>query len=199
MRFRSSTAWLLLALGVAALIGAPARPRAEEPPPPTEDCTASSGDMQLLTKITNTRDADFHCLGVSLDGQANIRAIRFETHIFDIDAARRPISRVKLKEFPPQEVGDTKGAVLDGVPGHDAILLQGQIVDGQAHDDLVIRFLYNGITNEFHECGFALDRHGADWQAVNLRNAPVSLAVIRTRAVPIIGTIGIETIDGFCS
>ena len=65
---------------------------------------------------------------------------------------------------------------------------------------LALSYLYNGITGETRECGVTLNRwQGTSWQRMNSRNQPVSLIVVKTRALPVIGTVGIETRQGICA
>jgi hypothetical protein len=156
-------------------------------------CEPASPQLQPLAKIVNTRDETYHCLGVSVDARAEITAIRFETHaLADAGVAR-------VRSFTPDEIARTQGAVLDGTPGHDAVVLQGDIVRGQTRATLNLKFLYNGITGEFHQCAVTLDRAGGSaWRLANSHEDAFPVVVVRTWAVPIIGTIGIDTVEGIC-
>ncbi len=156
---------------------------------------------QQLAKIVNTRDGNVHLLSVTVDGKADITGIRFETH----EGGRDPANRwavapdIRVREFSPAAIASRRGVVLDGMPGHDAILLQGLIAPGAATTSLAVSYLYNGITGETRECRVTLDRgQGTSWRLINARNQPVSLIVVKTRVLPIIGTIGIETLQGIC-
>jgi hypothetical protein len=167
----------------------------------SDRCASAVPWVQPLAKVVSTRDANYHCLGVSIDGRADIRGIRFETHDMAADAAtRRDASRaVRVKEFAPAEVASEHGAVLDGTPGHDAVILQGRIVAGSPVASLVIRFLHNGITGEFQECPIRLNRReDGNWHLVNDRDQDVSTVQVRTWSLPIVGTVGIETLAGLC-
>jgi hypothetical protein len=63
-----------------------------------------------------------------------------------------------------------------------------------------VTFLYNGITGESRECSITLDRRQeTSWHLMNSRNQDVSLIVVKTWALPIIGTVGIETLQGICA
>lgn len=195
--FRS---FVLAAAAVLALRGALGDARGE--PVPSLGCSAGSVSVQQIAKITNTRDRNFHCLGVAVDRQANITAIRFETHEFDADRqsrGRAPHS-VKVREFAPRDIASEKGVVLDGRPGHDAVILQGNIIEGRSSDQLVVKFLYNGLTDQFRECRFVLKR-GRDvgWHLVNAENRRVPLVVVETWSLPLVGTVGIKTLQGLCA
>lgn len=165
------------------------------------DCADAPVQVQPLAKIINTRDDNYQCLGVSVDARAEITAVRFETHEFDRDAeSREPVERrVRVREFTPDEIARASGVVLDGRPGHDAVILQGDIVAGRSSAALNLRFLHNGLTSEFRQCAVKLDHaHGAAWRLVDSRNRAVPLVVVKTWALPLFGTIGIDTLQGIC-
>ena len=166
------------------------------------DCSSSAGRVQRLAKIVNTRDRNYHCLGVSVDADANISGIRFETHDAALDrASPSPGSRdVHVRDFSLAEIASPHGAVLDGVPGHDAVMLQGDIPPAATAASLAVTFLYNGITGESRECSITLDRRQeTSWHLMNSRNQDVSLIVVKTWTLPVIGTVGIETLQGICA
>jgi len=190
----------LTSLAVAALGLAMATAEAADEATATmrERCPVVSPRVQQLAEITNTRDKNYNCLGVSIDAKADITGIRFEAHEL-ADDADGVAADIRVKEFTTDEIASEKGAVLDGRPGHDALILRGDIVAGRATETLILQFLYNGITNEFHACRFTLSRGEAGWRLVNAQNDRVPLIVIRTRKVPIIGTFGIQTLEGLCA
>jgi hypothetical protein len=169
----------------------------------SSDCPAGSATVQQLAKIENTRDFNYHCLSVSLDASANILALRFEKHEF---GSNRESSRSntptplapKIREFTPAEIAADQGVVLDGTRGHDAIKLRGRIVPGAPEASLVVSYLHNGLVGEFRECGVSLERNGPNWLLVNAENRRVPLVVVRTWALPLIGTVGIDTLQGIC-
>ncbi|HEV2549020.1 MAG TPA: hypothetical protein VGU20_16890 [Stellaceae bacterium] len=156
-------------------------------------CGTASPELQPLAKVVNTRDTTYHCLGVSVDAHAEIVAIRFETH----SAAEAGGARVR--SFTPDEIARTQGVVLDGTPGHDAVILQGDIVAGQPSTTLHLKFLHNGITGEFYQCAVTLDHtEGAPWRLGNRRPDAFPVVVVRTWAMPFFGTVGIDTVEGIC-
>lgn len=161
------------------------------------DCPASSATVQQLAKIENTRDLNYHCLSVSVDGSANILAVRFEKHEFGSSRGSAP-SPLQVREFTPAEIASDQGVVLDGIPGHDAIKLRGRIAPGAVADPLVVSYLHNGFVGEFRECGVALERDGRNWRLINAENRIVPLVVVRTWALPLVGTVGIDTLQGIC-
>lgn len=166
--------------------------------PPNLGLCANGGSVQLLAKIFNTRDRNVECLGVTVDGGA-IKALRVENHRF----APGNGGDVKVEEFSVAEIESRHGAVLDGTPGHDAVIVQGRVSPSGGSADLVTRYLYNGLTGEYHSCRIKLDRDGGEaafaWRLVNRYNETVSRIVVRTRHVPVLGTIGIESLDGACT
>ena len=165
----------------------------------SRDCPAGSPTLQPLTKIENTRDFNYNCLSVSLDAGANILALRFEKHEFGSNrgSTRTPLPP-QIREFTPAEIAADQGVVLDGTPGHDAIKLRGRIVAGAPAASLVVSYLHNGLVGEFRECGVSLERTGQNWRLLNAESRRVPLVIVRTWALPLIGTVGIDTLQGIC-
>jgi hypothetical protein len=160
-------------------------------------CSHSTNSMQQLATIDNAADAKFQCLGLSLAGD-RVTAIRLETHDFASNDGRA--EQVKIAEFPLAVVESSHGAVLDGVPGHDAIILRGHFSRPEGKAELVTIYLYNGFTSEYRSCHITLDRApGAGWRLVNRLNQIVSHIVVKTREIPVIGTFGIAKLEGACT
>ena len=160
---------------------------------------SSSERVQLLARISNTRDNDVQCLAVKLAG-SNIEALRVETHRFVAASAAGISDHVKVTEFPVAQIESPQGAVLDGAQGHNAVILQGHASPSGRSVELVTSYLYNGLTGEYRSCRVTL-HHSADavWRLVNQNNETVSRIVIRTHSVPVLGTIGIANLDGACA
>src|SRR5258708_4597882 len=93
---------------------------------PAEICVNSSNSMQQLAMIDKPGDDGFQCLGLMLDGDA-VKALRLETHRFQSERRHADSERIEVTEFPLAVVKSSRGAVLDGIPGHDAIILQGNL------------------------------------------------------------------------
>jgi len=162
-------------------------------------CPAASPTVQQLARIENTRDVSYNCLSVSVDANANIVAVRFEKHEFGSNhgSTRTPLP-LEIREFTPAEIASDQGVVLDGTPGHDAVKLRGRIVAGATAAPLVVSYLHNGIIGEFRECDVALERNGLDWRLIDAESRSVPLVVVRTWALPLLGTVGIDTLQGIC-
>jgi hypothetical protein len=165
---------------------------------PSEACANSIPSVQQLAIIDNASDARFQCLGVVLDGDA-VKAIRLETHSFASAARHKETEQIKVEEFSRAELEGSRGAVLDGVPGHDAIILRGHFSIPPGRTELVLTFLFNGFTGEYHSCRITLD-HSPDigWRLVDRLDRTISHIVVRTRGLPMIGTFGIATLEGAC-
>lgn len=189
MRASQRTLVLLVILALSSLLCGPSMAHETR----GGACESASPERQPLAKIVNTRDDTYHCLSVSVDAHAEITALRFETYaLADAGLAR-------VRSFTRDEIAQTNGVVLDGAPGHDAVILQGDIVPGQTSTTLTLRFLHNGITGEFHQCAVTIDHaQGAPWRLANARQNALPLVVVRTWAVPLFGTIGIDTVEGIC-
>lgn len=182
---------LTVASPVQAGIGTENPLRAPDRPDMT--CTRSTGSTRQLAMIDSSSDGGFQCLGVSLEGHS-VKAIRLEAHRF---AAAQ---QIKVTEFPPTAVESNHGAVLDGIPGHDAIILHGNFSTQSSKPELAISFLYNGLTGEYRTCRMWLDRtQEAGWRLVNSLDQPVSHIVVRLREFPVIGVVGIADLEGACA
>jgi hypothetical protein len=194
----AGTAAVALAGGpVFAAIG-PSDPTAV-PGQTTDACARSTKLLKQLVMIDNASDGSYQCLGVALDGDT-VKAIRVETHSFASSARQKASERVKIEDFPQAVIESSHGAVLDGVPGHDAIILRGHIAPSSGRSQLVTTFLYNGFTSEYHSCQITLDRApDTGWRLVNSLDQPISHIMVKTREIPLIGMFGIATLEGACS
>jgi hypothetical protein len=178
----------LLVLAGSALVA----PGAAAPPSAmAADCRSTTNAVQPLATILNTYDRGYQCLGVLMDAGANIVAIRFESH--------PPDGRDSRRDFLPAEMASDRGAVLDGRPGHDAVILRGRIAAGTTSAALTLDFLRNGLTGEYGHCGFSLVRDGYNrWHLVDALGRPESSIVIETWSLPLVGTVGIDDVHGIC-
>jgi len=162
-------------------------------------CAGSTASIKQLATIDNNRDGSFQCLGLSMDGDT-VKGIRLETHRFVSTGTNTESDQVKIAEFPMAVVESSHGAVLDGVPGHDAIILQGHFTTPSGMATLVTSYLYNGFTSEYRSCQMTLARApDASWRLVDLFDRTVSRIVVRTREIPLIGAFGIANLDGACA
>ena len=164
--------------------------------PSHQDCARSTDTVKQLAVIENPSEGSFQCLGLSLQNDT-VKAIRLETHSV---ASPPNAERVVVEEFPAAVVESNRGAVLDGVPGHDAIILQGNLSTPSTKKQLVTSYLYNGFTGEYRSCQIALDRApDVGWRLVNRFDQTISHIIVKTRQMPLIGDFGIESLDGACS
>lgn len=191
-RARLRSLYLAMAATTLALTASALPARSE-----ADSCRGGERRVQLLATILNTRNRNYDCLGVSLDGRADIIGLRFEAH--DVEGASGA-GPVRVREFALRELASERGAVLDGVPGHDAVILRGEIAAGANTAALVVRFLHNGFTGEFRDCRVVLARdRDASWHLLDAANRPVPLVVVKTWELPLVGTVGIETLEGACA
>ena len=162
-------------------------------------CGISTPSIRQLAVIENSAEDSFQCLGLAMDGET-VRAIRLETHRFTPGSARPDDAHVDVTAFLPEVVGSHHGAVLDGVPGHDAIILHGALVGQPDRLQLMISYLYNGFTGEYRSCQVTLDRApDPSWHLVTHTGLTISRIVVKTRQMPVIGAFGIASLDGACS
>jgi hypothetical protein len=159
-------------------------------------CTTSTHSVRQLAMIDHTSDGGFQCFGVLVEGDT-VRAIRLERHNFNPGAGTE---QIRVVEYPTTAVDSRRGAVIDGVPGHDAIVLRGHISNPSGTGELEISYLFNGLTGEFRTCRMVLGRTpNAGWRLVNHRDQPISLIGVRIREMPVIGVVGIANLEGACS
>ena len=182
-----------LALTCAAIVASAAPGRQDE------TCGNSGNSTRQLAIIDSASDDSFQCLSVSLDGDT-VRAIRVETHRFTASEQRADSGQVEIAEYSVAVIESSHGAVLEGVPGHDALILQGHFATPATSAVLVTSYLYNGFTGEYRSCQMALDRGpDAGWRLRNGFAQTVSHIVIRTREIPWFGMFGIASLDGACT
>ncbi len=177
-----------------------AAPPAQQTRPPSDQvCTTSTHSIKQLALIDSTSEGGFQCLGVDVEGGA-VKAIRLERHNYTSGAGQPGSEQVKVLEFPASTVDSGSGAVIDGIPGHDAIVLRGRLSTSPGRAELVLSYLFNGLTGEFHSCPVTLDstpRTG--WRLINRYDQTISRIVVKIRRVPLFGTVGIENLEGACT
>jgi hypothetical protein len=162
-------------------------------------CSRSTDRVQQLATIESENEARFQCLGISVEGET-VKALRLETHRFASGRGLADREQVVVAEFLPAVVEGSHGAVLDGVPGHDAIILQGKLAMSAGKIRLVTSYLYNGFTGEYRTCQITLGRTPDEgWRLFNRSAQSISHIVIKTRQIPVIGAFGIAGLEGACS
>lgn len=158
----------------------------------------TSDTVQQLAEISNTRDGNFQCLGVTVQGAA-LKALRVESHRLVEQADATVADTVKIAEYPVAQITSGEGAVLEGARGHNAVIVQGRLSATGGNVELVTSYLYNGLTGEYHSCRITLDRGADAWRLINQYNETVSRIVVKTRSIPVFGTIGIANLEGACT
>lgn len=149
--------------------------------------------------IDNTSEGGFQCLGVSVEGDT-VKAVRLERHSLTAVAGQPVADRVRIVEFSAATVDSAHGATIDGIPGHDAIVLRGHFSTPPGKAEFEMSYLFNGFTGEFHSCPVTIDSTSeSGWRLINRFNQTVSHIVVRIRQVPVIGIIGIADLEGACT
>ena len=186
---RRARFFILAVVVLAAIVG-----MGDAAPAPSAVCAGRVGAVQLLAEISNTRDSNVDCLGLRIDGNT-FSALHIESH-------RASTSDVRIQEFPISQIASKRGAVLDGAEGHDAVIVHGSVSLADGRASLVTSYLYNGLTGEYRSCPILIDRVAnavPSWRLVNRFHETVSRIVVRTHIVPVLGTIGIASLDGICT
>jgi hypothetical protein len=136
---------------------------------------------------------------VSVEGDT-VKAIRLERHVFASAVGQPAAEQIKIVEFPATILDSLRGAVIDGIPGHDAIVLRGHFSAPPDKGEFEISYLYNGLTGEYHRCQIELDRTpNTGWRLVNRLDQTISLIMVKLRQIPVIGTVGIDNLEGACT
>jgi len=160
-------------------------------------CSPDLDSMQQLAKIVNSRDDSYHCVGLTISNDA-VRSIRFETHRFSSDHGSIS-ENIKVIDFPVALIESSHGAVLEGEPGHDAVILQGRFSRPTTTAVLIIQYLYDGFTGGYRSCEIRLDKSAdSRWHLMNARHENISRIVVRTWSLPLIGVAGISSLEGAC-
>jgi len=190
----------VLALAASPMPGAVSPVEAAAAPAwSTGTCPGPTAATKQLARIDKTGVRDFQCVGVFMLGGA-IKAIRVETHSFTPDGGQPEQEQVRTEDFSRAVIESSRGAVLDGVPGHDAIVLRGHFATPAGQADLVTSFLYNGFTGEYRNCRIMLDRaSGGGWRLVDRFDQTVTHILVKTRLLPLLGAFGIADLEGACS
>jgi hypothetical protein len=184
----------LILVVLASDTGSPAA----EPSRPDHACTSITTSTKQLAMIDSAGDDSFQCLGLSLEGHT-VTAIRLETHGTASAGQHSDLQSIMVAEFPKTMMESPRGAVLDGRPGHDAIVLRGHLPSAPGNIELVISYLYNGMIGEYRSCPLTL-RWASDtgWRLTNGVDQTVSHIDIVTRSIPVVGIIGIANLEGAC-
>jgi len=128
-----------------------------------------------------------------------ITAVRFETHRFSSDHGSLS-EKVKIIDFPVELIESSHGAVLEGEPGHDAVVLQGRFSRPPTGANLVIRYLYDGFTGGYRSCEITLARTtDSRWHLTNARHENISRILVKTWSIPFVGVAGIADLEGACA
>jgi hypothetical protein len=196
-RTAALTGAVTLMLAFAPVLAATETPNTP-PVRPDKSCASAKAATLPIAIIDKIGERDFQCLGVSLENGA-IKTILLETHSF-ADIGKQPEQeRTRLEEFPQAVIDSLRGAVLDGIPGHDAIILRGRFITPSHKLELVASFLYNGFTNEYHSCRITLEKTpNRNWRLVDRLDQTITHIAVRTRQMPLIGAFGIANLDGAC-
>jgi hypothetical protein len=171
---------------------------AAEPGGPDHACRSLTPSTKQLAMIDSAGDDSFQCLGLSLEGQT-VTGFRLETHGTASAGQHSDLQSLTVTEFPKAVMESKRGAVLDGRPGHDAIVLRGHLPSAPGNMELVMSYLYNGVTGEYRSCQLTL-RWAADtgWRLTNNFDQMVTHINIVTRSIPVVGLIGIARLEGAC-
>lgn len=164
------------------------------PAPADASDLPADATTQKLGIITNDLDPSVSTMNVALDPARQVEGIYIETDKHD---AEPPTMTHEF--YPTRDIESSDGVTLDGDATHRAVILQGPIDSKQGRADLVVTYLYNGITGSYRQCQVKMSRSSQDeWSLVNAYTGQV-IQEIRTLTWSMFGqTLGISTIQNVC-
>lgn len=180
---KTSSRFLVAAVAVLAMTGIKAKAESWTDFLDFTGFTKNTKLESLLT-ISNDRGTDYNVLSGMVDDRNNLTGVDFANFTGGHSSGS--------KQYPANQIGTSNGVVLVNEQGVDALILRGKINGGEA--DLVVRFIFNGLSKEYHECKVTGVR-GTD-NVWHMKNAYTGKMVDKAKLITY--SIGIKTIDGIC-
>jgi len=141
--------------------------------------------MDKLLTFSNDRTSITSDLDVTLDVKGVVQGMSYISNDGGVKTE---------KDFSLADLSSKNGAILEAQQGVNAVTLSGSINSQAGNGALVVHFIYNGLSGEYHTCNVNVQRNSSGvWEAINAyTNQPVTAAKIQTYS------IGIQTIEGIC-
>jgi hypothetical protein len=145
--------------------------------------------LQKLMNFSNDRDAIVNRLSVMIDANTLLTGMYIdESNLVEPAVFGPGAGVVWLRDIESKE-----GGVLFEGQGHKVILIQGKLNRTSQDGRFQIRYLANGLTNNYEACDVLLKKDDKGWYA---QNAYTNKRI--TAAKLITWSLGISTVQGIC-
>lgn len=145
-----------------------------------------SGRVDKLLAISNDRDAGINELRLLVGGGGGDSAVTGITYVTHTEGGQGQAKNFTLAQL-------TGGAVLEEQQGVKALILSGSVDAHAGRGHLTFRYIANGLTGAYKECGAGLlTDQGGVWHLTDAKGTAIKNAKIVT------WSMGISTIQGIC-
>jgi hypothetical protein len=147
----------------------------------------ASPTLDQLATVSNDRNADVSMLSLEVENNGTVDGLYFSTKHADT-------GQTTHTEFPLSQIQSADGVVLDGDATHKVFILQGTIDAQKGSGLLTVKYLANGLTGEYQQCGGIKLQRAQDqkWSLFNYKNQPLTKIEVVTWA------LGISTVQNVC-
>ena len=143
--------------------------------------SAAHAAPSTLFTMSNDRDAGSVTYSVLVDGDA---VTGFQT---------TPGQTKASDTFTAAQVAQPAGVVVLSGQGHNVLFLQGSVDKTTGEGRFHLKYLANGLTNNYATCDFLLKKSGTNYFAANsYTGARITNAKIVT------WSLGLKTLEGIC-
>ena len=139
----------------------------------------------LISKITSDLDNEIVHLSLIVNEEGKASSLLRETFLNN--------RLIKTKKYSLSPI-NKEGIVLYNVKNRDVISIKAEDVDFNYGGDVRLNYLYNGITGTIRYINLQFFLDQGVWKLL-YNNKPVETMHIRCRKKPLVGMIGIESID----
>ncbi|MCO4755911.1 MAG: hypothetical protein KC478_15630 [Bacteriovoracaceae bacterium] len=146
--------------------------------------TMSFAQDLLLVKATNDEDNEICKLYLELDSKKDISKFRVEKSVD---------GEIISDDSYDVEAGKT-GVVMSKQKGRDIVTLYSHNFSSHNGGDLVLKYLYNGISGNHQEAHLDLQRHADEWKLI-MDGKEATHLHFRSNRKMFVGVIGVRSID----
>ncbi|MGZ3695393.1 MAG: hypothetical protein ACXWQO_14850 [Bdellovibrionota bacterium] len=145
--------------------------------------------LQKLITFSNDRDAIVNRMSVMIDSKNLVAGVYMDEN-----------TNVSIRSFGPgsgaaflRDIESSEGGVLFEGQGHKVVLMQGKLNRETQEGRFQMRYLANGLTNNYEACDVLLKKDDKGWF---LQNAYTNKKI--TAAKLITWSLGLSTLQGIC-